>query len=163
MSDTEDKETAPEPQPVRNAASGGVAWLALLVSAVALAAVAYTIYEDWRTQQVLALDSGNIEASLGNLSGRIDAANSAVSATSAQLDTLAQADAGVSSKVDLLQRDIDERLRLLDSLPTRISSTGSRTSGEQGYYRVPERTGCKGNSRISPRAGFAGFQRLMPG
>jgi uroporphyrin-3 C-methyltransferase len=132
MSDTEDKETAPEPQPVRNASRGGVAWLALLVSAVALAAVAYTIYEDWRTQQVLALDSGNIEASLGNLSGRIDAANSAASGTSAQLDALAQAGTGVSSKVDLLERDINERLQLLDSLPMRISSTEAALAALQG-------------------------------
>lgn len=132
MSDTEDIETAPDPQPVSNASGGGIAWLALLLSAVALAAVAYTIYEDWRTQQVLALDSGNIEASLSSLSGRIDAANSATSGTSAELDALAQADAGVSGKVDLLERDINERLQLLDSLPTRISSTEAALAALQG-------------------------------
>jgi len=132
MSDTQDEETAPDPQPVRSSPGGSIAWLALLLSAVALAAVAYTIYEDWRTQQVLALDSGNIEASLSNLSGRIDAANSATSGTSAQLDALAEADAGVANKVDLLERDINERLQLLDSLPTRISSTEAALAALQG-------------------------------
>lgn len=132
MSDTQDQETAPEPQAVSKSFGGSIAWLALLLSAVALAAVAYTIYEDWRTQQVLALDSGNIEASLSNLSGRIDAANSAVSGTSTELNALAQADASVSSKLELLESDISERLRLLDSLPTRISSTEAALASLQG-------------------------------
>ena len=137
MSDTEEKqtaeeETAPESQPVRKSSGGGVAWLALLVSVVALLAVAYTIYEDWRTQQNLALDSGNIEASLSQLSGRIDTTSSAVAGTSAELDALAQADANVSGKIDLLERDISERLRLLDSLPVRISSTEAALASLQG-------------------------------
>jgi uroporphyrin-3 C-methyltransferase len=123
MSDTEEIETAPEPQAVRDSSGGGIAWLALLLSAAALLAVGYTLYEDWRTQQDLALDSGNIEASLSSLSGRIDATNSAVAGTPAELDALAEADTGISSKVDLLERDISERMRLLDSLPMRISST----------------------------------------
>jgi len=132
MSDTEEIETAPEPQPVRNSSGGGIAWLALLLSVAALLAVGYSLYEDWHTQQDLALDSGNIEASLSSLSGRIDATNSAVSGTPAQLDALAQADAGISGKVELLQRDISERLRILDSLPTRISSTEAALAALQG-------------------------------
>lgn len=130
--DTPDQETPPEPQAVRNSSGGGVAWLALLLSAAALIAVAYTIYEDWRTQQDLALDSGNIEASLSSLSGRIDATNDAVSGTSAELDALSQVDTDVSSKVDSLESDISERLRLLDSLPTRISSTEAALAALQG-------------------------------
>jgi uroporphyrin-3 C-methyltransferase len=130
--ETADNDTAPDPQAVRGSFGGGIAWLALLLSAVALLAVGYTIYEDWRTQQDLALDSGNIEASLTNLSGRIDATNSAVSGTPANLEALAQADAGISSRVDLLERDISERLRLLDSLPTRISGTEAALAALQG-------------------------------
>ena len=141
MSDTEEKQTAeqetvlesePEPKPAPRSSGGGVAWLALLVSVVALIAVAYTIYEDWRTQQDLALDSGNIEASLTRLNDRIDSTASAVASTSAELDTLQQADAKVSGKIDLLERDIDERLRLLDSLPIRISSTEAALAALQG-------------------------------
>jgi len=132
MSDTEDIETAPDPQPERKSSGGGIAWLALLLSVVALVAVAYTVYEDWRTQQDLALESGNIEASLSSLSGRIDANNSAVSGIPAELDALAQANADVSGKVDLLERDIAERLRLLDSLPIRISSTEAALAALQG-------------------------------
>ena len=130
--ETADNDTAPDPQAVRGSFGGAIAWLALLLSAIALLAVGYTIYEDWRTQQDLALDSGNIEASLTNLSARIDATNSAVSGTPANLEALAQADAGISSRVDLLERDISERLRLLDSLPTRISGTEAALAALQG-------------------------------
>ncbi len=129
---TEDIETTPDPQPVRDSSGGGIAWLALLLSAVALAAVGYTIYEDWRTQQDLELDSGNIEASLSNLGGRIDAANSGLATTSAELDALAQKDTDVSRKVEMLERDISERLRLLDSLPIRISNTEAALAAVQG-------------------------------
>jgi uroporphyrin-3 C-methyltransferase len=55
-----------------------------------------------------------------------------VSGTPANLEALAQADAGISSRVDLLERDISERLRLLDSLPTRISSTEAALAALQG-------------------------------
>ncbi len=135
MSDTEDiadVEATPDPQPVRSSSGGSIALMALLLSAIALAAVAYTIYEDWRTQQNLELDSGNIEASLSNLGGRIDAANSGLATTNAELAALAQPDTAVSSKVEKLERDISERLRLLDSLPIRISNTEAALAAMQG-------------------------------
>jgi uroporphyrin-3 C-methyltransferase len=143
MSETDDNEQgavpdepAPAAQPKRKSSGNNVAWLALLLSVAAFAAVAYTIYEDWRTQQDLALSSGNIEAAMTNLSGRIDATNNALSTTSAELDALGdafgQADAGATNKIDVLERDINERLRLLDSLPIRISNTEAALANLQG-------------------------------
>lgn len=130
--ETADQEAASETQPARQPSGGGIAWLALLLSIVALLAVAYTVYEDWRTQKDLALDSGNIETSLGSLSRRIDATNGAASGTATELDALARADATVSGKIDSLERDFNERMRLLDSLPTRISSTEAALTTLQG-------------------------------
>ena len=142
-------EVEDSPSPRTSRTGGGVAWLALLLSVVALVAVAYTIYEDWRTQQDLELSSGNIEASITNLGGRIDTAREALAAVEAQLQALAQADSGLSDKIDVLERDINDRMRLLDSLPKRISgfeaalatlqgvSTGARDTwllGEAEYY-----------------------------
>jgi len=142
-------EVEDSPSPKTSRTGGGVAWLALLLSVVALVAVAYTIYEDWRTQQDLELSSGNIEASITNLGGRIDTAREALAAVEAQLQMLAQADSGLSDKIDVLERDINDRMRQLDSLPKRISgfeaalatlqgvSTGARDTwllGEAEYY-----------------------------
>ena len=142
-------EVEDSPLPETSRTGGGVAWFALLLSVVALVAVAYTIYEDWRTQQDLELSSGNIEASITNLGGRIDAAREALAAIEAELGELSQADSGLSDKIDVLERDINDRMRLLDSLPKRISSfeaalatlqgvsTGARDTwllGEAEYY-----------------------------
>jgi uroporphyrin-3 C-methyltransferase len=123
-------ETSPVPKSRRP--GGGVAWLALLLSAAALAAVTYTIYEDWRTQQDLELSSGNIEASITNLGGRIEVAREALAAIEAQMQTLAQADSGLDDKIDVLERDINDRMRLLDSLPTRLASFETALATLQG-------------------------------
>jgi uroporphyrin-3 C-methyltransferase len=147
----DEPESTPAPQAARP--GSGIALLALLLAVIALAAVGYTIYEDWRTQQDLELSSGNIEASITNLSGRIDAAREAAAAIDAQmgaqLDALSQADSGTADKIEALQRDINNRLRQLDALPSRIGnlegaietlkgvSEGARDTwllGEAEYY-----------------------------
>lgn len=157
MSEIEESEDSVQPdEPVSSPSlapkarsGGGVAWLALLVAAIALAAVGYTIYEDWRTQQDLELSSGNIEASIGTLGGRIDDARQALTAIESELTALAQADSGVADKIDVLERDIADRLRQFDSLPLRMGnleasiatlqdvSDGARDTwllGEAEYY-----------------------------
>ena len=113
-------------------AGGGVAWLALLVAVIALAAVGYTIYEDWRTQQDLQLSSGNIEASITNLSARIDGAREALATIESELGALAQADSGIAGQIDALERDLDSRLRQVDSLPIRIGNLEASISSLQG-------------------------------
>ncbi len=150
--DSEDAapETKPEPDatPAKHW-SHGVAWLALFVSVIALSAVSYIIYKDWRTQQDLALSSGNIQDSIVNLAGRIDTAKEALVSIEAQLATLVEADAGIAGDVDGLERDLDDRMRQIDALPSRISdlelslatlqgiSTGAKDTwllGEAEYY-----------------------------
>lgn len=148
MSETQDSEnqdkqdlendpaTAALPAPATERRSGGgIAWLALLVAVLAFVAVGYTIYDDWRTGQEIDLSSGNVEAALSNLGERINATNAALTSTAAEFEALAQADAGVSNKIDALnlqQADIDERLRLLNSLPIRISNTEAALATLQG-------------------------------
>lgn len=140
MSETEDNEpevTEPEvtPQPARKSGGGGIAWLALLISVAALGVVGYTLYKDWRAEQEIDLTAGNVEASLSNLSGRINATNDALAETTAQFEALSQADASVAGRIDavqLEQSDINERLRLLNSLPIRISNTEAALATLQG-------------------------------
>ena len=150
----ESEDAAPETRPEPDATpakhrSHGVAWLALFVSVIALSAVSYTIYEDWRTQRDLALSSGNIQDSIINLAGRIDTAKEALVRIETQLATLVEADAGIAGDVDNLERDLDDRMRQVDALPSRISdlerslatlqgiSTGAKDTwllGEAEYY-----------------------------
>jgi uroporphyrin-3 C-methyltransferase len=119
---------APKPKP----AGVGVAWIALLVAVIALAAVGYTIYEDWRTQQDLELSSGNIEDSISKLSGRIESSKDALAAIESELAALAQVDNGAADQIDALQRDLDNRLRQVDSLPIRIGNLEAAISTLQG-------------------------------
>ncbi len=150
----ESEDAAPETRPEPDATpakhrSHSVAWLALFVSVIALSAVSYTIYEDWRTQRDLALSSGNIQDSIINLAGRIDTAKEALVRIETQLATLVEADAGIAGDVDDLERDLDDRMRQVDALPSRISdlelslatlqgiSTGAKDTwllGEAEYY-----------------------------
>ena len=138
MSETEENEeneAATTVRPERKSAGGGIAWLALLVAVGASIAVSYTIFEDWRAKQEIDLSSGNVEASLSNLSGRINATNDALTGTAAEFEALAQADAGVANRIDALnleQADINERLRLLNSLPIRIGNTEAALATLQG-------------------------------
>jgi uroporphyrin-3 C-methyltransferase len=135
MSETEDNEPEVTPQPARNSGGGGIAWLALLISVAALGVVGYTLYKDWRAEQEIDLNAGNVEASLSNLSGRINATNDALAETTAQFEALSQADASVAGRIDavqLEQSDISERLQLLNSLPIRIGNTEAALATLQG-------------------------------
>ena len=150
----ESEDTAPEPRPEPEAPrptqrSGRVAWLALFASLIALSAVGYTIYKDWRTQQDLTLSSGNIQDSIVNLAGRIDTAKESLLSIETRLAALVEADAGIAGDVDGLERDLNDRMRQIDALPSRISdleqslatlqgiSTGAKDTwllGEAEYY-----------------------------
>ena len=138
IDETEDKVQPDEPEltpaaaPKPKPSGGGVAWIALLVAVIALAAVGYTIYEDWRTQQDLELSSGNIEDSISKLSGRIESSKDALAAIESELAALAQVDNGAADQIDALQRDLDNRLRQVDSLPIRMGNLEAAISTLQG-------------------------------
>jgi uroporphyrin-3 C-methyltransferase len=112
--------------------SGTIAWLALLLSLLAVVAVGYTIYEDWRTQRDLELSSGNIEASITNLAARIDAAKQSLAEIDNELDALALADTAVDRRMADFERDVDGRLRLLDALPARTDNLEAAITAMQG-------------------------------
>lgn len=139
MSETDESETsqaqdAPVAKPAASAgrSTAGVAWLALLLAAVALMAVGYTIYEDWRTQRDLELSSGNIEASITSLAARIESTKQALVTVDSQLDALTAADKNVHGRIELLERDFDERLQRLDALPVRTGNLETAMAALQG-------------------------------
>jgi uncharacterized protein HemX len=140
-----------------------------LVSLIAMATAGYTIYKDWRTQQDLALSSGNIEASIANLAGRSDAASEALASIETQLAALVAADAGVAGDLGAVKRDLNDGMRQVDALPPRISSlelslatlqgvsSGARDTwllGEAEYYMqlANAQLQLAGNPEIAARA-----------
>jgi uroporphyrin-3 C-methyltransferase len=108
--------------------SNPIAWLALLLSGAALAAVAYLVIEDWRDR---ATTNESID-SIARLGGRIDASADSLSDFDQRIAVLAAANADFAAQLNSQQRNIDERIRLLDSLPTRMSGLESTVASLQG-------------------------------
>lgn len=136
--ETEAEATEPEalpPEKPKRSGGGAVAWLALLVAVLALGAVGYNIYSDWRTQRQAESASGDFEASLDSLGRRIDDSNAAIGAVAEDIVALTSADTSTDDAVAALKlqlADIGERLQLLNSLPVRIANTEAALANLQG-------------------------------
>ena len=122
-----------------------VAWPALLLSLLALAATGYMIVEDRRTQQLAASSVKSFDL----LENRVAALQQSSSVLDSSVEELASNDTSTSLQVESLQTEFDERASLLDALPGRLSnlersvasitgaSTGTRDAwllGEAEYY-----------------------------
>ena len=111
--------TIEDPAPEKKKARGnGVVWLAVIFSAAALGLVGYTVVQDW-----LATDDSSEVDNLGKieeLDGRLRDASAAISALESQSGPVAHPDFGAD--IDAVRRDVDEQLRLLNSLPSRMTT-----------------------------------------
>ena len=117
---------APERKDRRN--GGGIAWLALFLALVAAAGVGYMAMQDWRTR-----DAAEQRAnSVAELRSRVASSTDAVQDLDASLDQLAAADEQVASELRALRADLDGRLQLLDSLPSRMSNLENSLAAVQG-------------------------------
>jgi len=108
--------------------SSPVSWLALFLSFVTLAAVGYMVMEDQRTRDAAASSSDSI----AHLSGRVDESRQSLSELDQDLADLASSDESIQSRVESLQQGIEERVRLLDSLPGRMSNVENSVAALQG-------------------------------
>ena len=117
---SEDAEFAVEDsRPAEKSASrNGMAWLAILLSLIALAAVGYTIFEDWRTAD----DSGASDnlASIERLDRRVTQSSDSLAALESRVGQITHPD--YSGDIDAVRRDVEDQIRLLNSLPSRMSS-----------------------------------------
>ena len=107
----------PTSAPARERTGNSLPWLAFFVAIIALAAAGYTAWHDWRSAR---------DTSAGDALAEIDDRLGASARTLAELDArvteLGDQDPGVDAAVGALRRDFDERIRLLDSLPARMST-----------------------------------------
>jgi len=109
----EDSEQAPKPKKRK-----GLMWLVLLVLVVALAAVAYALTRNWQADdESIEIDIG---AKIEALDRRINESNTALAALESRLGQISHPD--YNAKIDGLRRDIEDQLRLLGSLPPRMST-----------------------------------------
>lgn len=134
VQEAEPQDEAEKAKPRRG--GNGVAWLAVLLAAAALIAVAYGLFLDWRTDD----DGADLEseAHLAALGGRIDETNAA-------LASLEQGLAGIdipdySGDIAAVSRSVDDQLRLLDSLPARLSSLENSVASLAGISQGARET-----------------------
>ena len=93
--------------------TGGIAWLALFLSLITLAAVGYMLVQDWRAQR----EANQSGTSLADLADRMASSGDSLAKLDRDLANLAAADAQAAADLERLQSDVDNRIQLLDSLP----------------------------------------------
>ncbi len=111
--EVEDHETVQKPK-----RGNGVAWLALLLSGLALAAIAYTQVEDW-----LADDNSSEQdnsARIDDLGRRADQSGDALASLESRLGQISHPD--FRADIDAVRRDVEDQIRLLTSLPSRMTT-----------------------------------------
>ena len=119
---------APEPPAVQKKGSGGIAWLALFIALIAAAGIGYMIFQDWRAESAAAQSA----SSLTELRNRLASSTESLSSLDRGLAGLSETDSRIASELNALQLDLENRISLLDSLPSRVSNLENSISTLQG-------------------------------
>ena len=125
-------EAVSEPSPTAGTPQGkgnsAIAWLALIVALPALAGLGFMIVDDWISVDTTAQSN----SSIANLDSRLAATQESVSDLDRNIAALSDANADFATRLESQQRSIDERIRLLDSLPIRMSGLESSVASLKG-------------------------------
>jgi len=108
--------------------SAPVAWLALLISIIAITAFAYDFLRD-RNAAGIAAES---DAEVSTLIASISATQNALAALEQNITALSEIDAERNAQIDSISQQLNDRLRQLESLPGRLSSVEASMASIQG-------------------------------
>ncbi len=118
--------------PTEKAAGGkrgnGVAWLAVLLSVIAIAAIATVVVKDWWTED----DNGSLDnlASIEGLDRRVKQSTDALAALETRVGQITHPD--YSGDIAAVRSDVEDQIRLLNSLPSRMTSLESSVAALAG-------------------------------
>jgi uroporphyrin-3 C-methyltransferase len=118
----------PKPGAQSSRSTSSVAWLALFLALLTLAAVGYRIVEDRRTRAVEEASSDTLE----RLASRIDESQALLSGVEDDLEDLVSGDDALDSRIAGLQKELESRADILDSLPGRMSNLENSVAAMQG-------------------------------
>jgi uroporphyrin-3 C-methyltransferase len=125
---SDDAAAAPEaPAKAGSSAGSAIAWLSFLVAVIALAAAGYTAWQAWRTSGDTATDD-----TIARLESRLASSAEHFADLEDRVAELSRRDPGIDAALDALRRDFDERIRMLDSLPARMSTLESSIASLAG-------------------------------
>lgn len=125
--DAESPEPAAAPAKAPKQRGNGVAWLALLLSLVALGAAGYTFYLDWQGS-----DDDSVNAAVTGLESQLATTRRSVTELANRVDAINVGETATTADVEALRDELDERIRLLNSLPTRMSTLESSIASLAG-------------------------------
>lgn len=111
----------------RARAGNGVAWIAFLLAIIAVAAAGYTSWHNWQS----ARDTSDSDA-LARLESRLTTSTQSLGDLEARVTDLDGPDPAVEAELDSIRRELDERVRMLSSLPTRMSTLESSVASLAG-------------------------------
>lgn len=120
-----DEPTPEKPKPERSGSS--VAWLAFLASIIALAAAGYTAWHAW-----LGESDTSASESFTRFDNRLATSSESLADLKARVAALGAEDPELDAKLSALRQEFDERVRLLSSLPTRMSTLESSVASLAG-------------------------------
>jgi uroporphyrin-3 C-methyltransferase len=119
----------PAPEKAKRKGSGAIAWIALIIAIMAAMTAGYYL-----VVQGLQEKRGSDEnmTALSNLRDRMTTSDESLSSLDAEIDALAGADARAGAEMEALRADLESRLQLLESLPSRMSNVESSVASFQG-------------------------------
>ena len=114
-------------KPRRERSGNAVAWLAFLISIMAFAAAGYTAWQSW-----LGARATSASDDYARLENRLESSNASLADVEAQVAALGTQDPGIEAKLSAIRQELDERVRLLSSLPARMSTLESSVASLAG-------------------------------
>lgn len=113
--------------PKRERSGNSVAWLAFLLAIIAVAAAGYTAWQNWQVSRDTSADD-----TVTRLDSRVTSSANALADLEARVDGLGGRDPAIDAELDAIRRELDERVRMLNSLPTRMSTLESSVASLAG-------------------------------
>jgi uroporphyrin-3 C-methyltransferase len=122
-------------KPKQSPGLSSVAWLALFLALIGVAGVSYVLFDDSGEDRIL----DDARTAVDNLRDDIAEANASIGSVEAGLEAVRSAagsaderDTRLAADIERLDRELDRRRDLLDSLPPRMSSLEQAVAGLQG-------------------------------
>jgi len=113
--------------PKRQRSGNSVAWLAFLLAIIAVAAAGYTAWHDWQGARDTSADDN-----YARLDSRLTTSARSLADLEAQVAQLGGRDPAIDADLAAIRRELDERVRMLSSLPTRMSTLESSVASLAG-------------------------------
>ena len=125
--------TAAARKPARAANGGGrIAWIALFLALASTALLGYSFVSDWRAGRSTTASDAALAGAVAALGDRVESSAGELEALQLELADLEARNAAARSELQVLQRDVETRLTLMDSLPPRMSDLENSVAALQG-------------------------------